>query len=412
MDGQKLTQRHCEGAESQSKTYFLWDSDVQGFGLRVTHTGTKAFVVQYRAGYGRSGQTRRMTIGRYGNGIWTVEKARREAKRLLGEVATGGDPLGALRANSDVLTVSALCELYFAEGCETKKPLTVQYDKARAEGHIKPLIGKFRLSTVTRADVEKMMRDIAAGKTAHKAKGKARGVSRFTGGKTAATRTVGLLQGIFTFAEQRGLMPSNPAKGIKRYPDVKKERFLSSAELARLGDALAAMQGEGVNPHALNIIRMLCLTGARRNEIAGLEWRAVDLERGAIMLADSKTGKKAFPLAPAAALLLSGLPREVGSKWVFPATSGDNHFSGVNKIWQQARERAKLEDVRLHDLRHTFASFGASSGFGLPVLGAILGQKQASTTARYAHLADDPVKHAAGRIGDTISAHMTRKHGG
>jgi hypothetical protein len=142
MDKQKLTQSHCEASKGKDTTYFLWDSEITGFGLRVTPEGAKAFVVQYRAGYGRSGKTRRMTIGRYGDGIWTVEKARREAKRMLGEVATGGDPHAALRENSDALTVAALCDVYFAEGCETKKPLTVQYDKARVEGHIKPLIGR------------------------------------------------------------------------------------------------------------------------------------------------------------------------------------------------------------------------------------------------------------------------------
>jgi integrase len=248
------------------------------------------------------------------------------------------------------------------------------------------------------------MREIAAGKTAKTIKGSTRGVSRFKGGPGAATRTVGLLQGIFSFAESRAIVATNPTRGVRRFSDKKRERFLSPKELSKLGEALSEKAAAGVNPNGLNIIRLLCLTGARRGEIEALCWHEIDLDRGLVRLRDSKTGAKVFPLAPAALSLLSKLKAQRSSDtWVFPATTGEGHFAGTGKIWSAVRKTANLEDVRLHDLRHTFASFGASAGYGLPVIGAILGHSQASTTARYAHLADDPVSEAASRIGNEIS---------
>jgi integrase len=412
MGQAKLTQSTCEAATRSTSTLFLWDTELTGFGLRVTPAGAKAFIVQYRAGYGRRGQTRRMTIGRYGDGVWTVEGARREAKRVLGIVAAGGDPLEDLRKQQDELRVSELLDLYFAEGCIGNKESTLRYDRARAESHIKPLIGSLKLAMVTRAKIEKLMLDIGAGKTAAKPNKGPRPPSVVRGGKSAANRAVAMLQGAFTFAVKRDLMVANPVIGVKRFKESRKERFLSIAELARMGDALARVETEGANPKGIAIIRLLTLTGARRKEIAGLLWEDLDLERGLVLLGDSKTGKKSFPLAPAAMLVFSNIVPERGSPFVFPAISGDNHFVGEGKLWEKVRAIADLHDVRLHDLRHTFASYGAGNGFGLPVIGAILGHKNASTTARYAHLADSPVRQAVNRIGDTISAHMTRKHGG
>ncbi len=409
MKQTKLTQRTCEAVVSGNSTNFAWDSELKGFGLRVTPTGAKAFVVQYRAGYGRSGQTRRMTIGRYGDGVWTVDAARREAKRILGNVAAGGDPLQELRVKRDELRVSELLQLYFAEGCVGNKERTLRYDRARAESHIKPLIGSLTLTEVTRAKIEKMMIDIADGKTAAKSVAKPRPPAVVRGGKSAANRAVAMLQGAFTFAKMRDLMSFNPATGVKRFKESHKERFLTSKELARFGAALTRVEEDGANPKGVAIIRLLALTGARRNEIASLAWEDLDLEREIIMLGDSKTGKKAFPIAPAAMLILSRIASERGSPFVFPAGRGHSHYVGEGKLWEKVRNLADLNDVRLHDLRHTFASFGAGVGFGLPVIGAILGHKSTSTTARYAHLANDPVKQAVGRIGSTIAAHMTTK---
>tara|TARA_R110002110_G_scaffold415720_1_gene654282 strand:- start:5507 stop:6757 length:1251 start_codon:yes stop_codon:yes gene_type:complete len=399
---EKLTERRCQAAAPGPSPYFVWDGELKGFGLRVMPSGAKSFVVQYRAGYGRRGQTRRMTIGRYADPSWPLQVARNRAKQILKQVAYGEDPLAEARESSASMTVAELCELYLEEGCTTKKPRTVEYDRGRISGHIIPLLGKTRAAEVKRADIERLMRDIAAGKTAKDVRGRLRGVSQFRGGPGAATRTVGLLQGIFTFAEARGIVEGNPTRGVRRFADKRMERFLSGAELASLGNALADLEREGISPNGLNVIRLLSLTGARRGEIESLRWSEVDLERGLIRLTDSKTGAKAFPVAPAAVNLLQSLAKQRHSEWAFPASRGEGHFTGTGKIWAQVRARAKLENVRLHDLRHTFASFGASSGYGLPVIGAILGHSQASTTARYAHLANDPVSQAATRIGDEI----------
>ena len=399
----RLTETRCKEAEPKTSPFFVWDGELKGFGLRIMPSGAKSFIVQYRAGYGRGGRTRRMTIGRYGDARWPLAAARAKAKEILKQAAFGEDPLEDARLQASAMTVTELCDLYLEEGCTTKKPRTVAYDRGRIEGHIKPLIGRMRASDVRRADIERLMRDIASGKTAKAIKGRPRGVSSFKGGKGAATRTVGLLQGIYTFAESRGIVEVNPTRGVRRFKDRKRERFLSGAELAKLGSALAEMEKEGTNPNGLNVIRLLTLTGARRGEIEALSWNEVDVERGLVRLIDSKTGAKAFPLAPAAVSLLKALKKTRHSDWVFPASRGHGHFAGTGKIWNEVRRRAALEDVRLHDLRHTFASFGASAGYGLPVIGAILGHSQAATTARYAHLADDPVNQAAHRIGDEIS---------
>ena len=154
------------------------------------------------------------------------------------------------------------------------------------------------------------------------------------------------------------------------------------------------------------IIRLLALTGARRNEIESLKWSEVELVRNILRLEDSKTGAKVIPLAPAAKSILAEAPHIEGSPYVFPAASGEGHYQGIGKVWRAVRKAAKLEDVRLHDLRHTFASYGAAGGLSLPIIGKLLGHSQAATTQRYAHLADDPVQQAANQIGDTIAAAM------
>lgn len=404
-DPVKLTQRTINAAEAEASNLFVWDSDLQGFGLRVTPSGVKSFVVQYRAGYGRGAPTRRMTIGRYGS-PWTLDAARKEARLLLAQAAQGGDPAKARQVDSRQMTFAEFADVYFAEGCATKKADTIRYDRARVEGHVKPMLGNMKIGSITRTDIERLMRSIAEGRTAARLKAKTRGQSNFRGGKTAATRTVGLLQGMFTFAEARGLIANNPTRGVKRYADTKRERFLSGAEMAALGLALREMHDEGRNENGIDVIRLLALSGARRAEIERLRWEEIDFDRGLVRLKDSKTGAKTFPLAPAALQLLVARKLTSSTPYVFPAARGDGSFNGTGKIWREARSRAGLEGVRIHDLRHTFASFGASSGFGLPVIGAILGHSQATTTQRYAHLANDPLRQAANRIGDEIAGHM------
>jgi integrase len=372
---------------------------LRGFGLRVTEKGTKSFVVQYRAGYGRSAPSRRMTIGKFGASHWTVDTARKRAREILGQAAMGNDPLKASQDHAASPTVDELAKTYFEEGCEHKKPLTVRYDKSRYAGHIGPMIGRIRIDELTRQDVERLKRAIADGKTA---KLPGAGGTKCTGGKTASTRTIGLLQGMLSFAVERGVVSVNVAKGIKRYPDKKRDRYLSTVEVQSLGESLRLHRELGTNSMALDIIELLLLTGSRRSEIASLKWQMIDFERSMINLPDSKSGKRSFPVNGSAMTILARQKRY--SVWVFPAAHGESHYQGLGKIWEKVRQTACLDDVRLHDLRHTFASYGASMGHNLPIVGSLLGHSQPSTTARYAHLFDDPVRDASSVIGGRLSS--------
>jgi integrase len=215
-----------------------------------------------------------------------------------------------------------------------------------------------------------------------------------------------VLGAVLAFAVGRGLRADNPARGVKLNKGRKIERFLSAGELARLGEALAAAEREGCNPAAIAAIRLLLLTGCRKNEILGLRWEWVDTGRGLLRLPDSKTGAKAVPLGAPALVVLAGLPRRMGSPWVLPAAKGNGHLVGLPRVWGKIAKAAGLTGVRLHDLRHGFASVAVADGASLYILGKVLGHTQARTTEKYAHLDDDPVRAVADRTAKKIAAAM------
>jgi integrase len=250
------------------------------------------------------------------------------------------------------------------------------------------------------------LRDVADGRTRIDVRTGLRGRAIVDGGRGTATRTVGLLGGIFYFALARGMRTDNPVRGVRRFPDRKSERFLSPAELAKLGEALSELETEGTSPIAFAIIRLLAFTGARKSEITNLKWVELDLERACVRLGDSKSGQKVIPLGAPAVQILSSLERSGNMPFVFPSFSARRPFQGVDKVWRQVRLRAGFPEVRLHDLRHSYASMGLAAGDALPVIGALLGHSDVKTTARYAHLADDPVKAAADRISGSIAMAM------
>jgi len=255
-----------------------------------------------------------------------------------------------------------------------------------------------KLSDVSRADIQRLMIDVGNGKIRTEATPHTRG------GKHAAARTVGLLGGIFSFAIERALMTDNPVRGLKRYKDNRRERFLSAAEMARLGDVLARLEQDGGDPRHVAIIRLLTLTGARKNEIAHLRWREVDLERGLLRLRDSKTGPKVIRLGKAARTLVGSLPVH-DREWVFPdRRHAGKPVANLDWAWVNIRNQAGLPDVRIHDLRHSFASVGVAGGEGLTLIGKLLGHRHVVTTSRYAHLSDDPLQAAADRISDRLSS--------
>lgn len=383
----KLTKRAIDALEPQAKDLFVWDTDLSGFGLKITPSGTRVYILQYRvAGIG----VRRYTVGKHGT--WTPDTARKEAVRLLGLVASGKDPAEAKQHGKDGLTFSAFSERYLKEyAVPHKKPRSAEEDRRNLHNHATPAIGSRRIDKVTRTDVAKLHHAL-----------------RET--PIAANRVLVLLHTIFSLAEAWGQRPdgSNPCKHIKKYKEQKRERFLSEQELARLGKVLAEKEST-VHPSVTGAIRLLIFTGARLNEILTLQWNMVDLEQWSIRLPDSKTGAKTIHLNPPALSVLSKLPRIEGNPYVLPGVRAGSHMSNIHHAWFNIRDESKLPDLRIHDLRHSFASVGAGSGLGLPVIGALLGHTQAATTQRYAHLSADPLKQASDLIGEKIQAAMDSK---
>jgi integrase len=406
----KITKRAVDGVGPRVATYLVRDTEVKGFVLVVTPAGAKSYAVDYRAGSGRGAPKRRLTIGKHGS-PWTPETARIEAKRLLAEVAAGRDPATARQQERDALTFGELIDLYLAEGAGHKKPSTLKVDRGRIEHHLRPLLGKLRADRIGRTETERMRNAVVAGKTAEKVASaeRRRPGSIATGGKGAAAQCVALVSSIYAFAIGRGLCADNPARGVKKAPVRKVERFLSKAEIARLAEALDAEAQRSGNPYPPAAIKLLLLTGCRKGEIANLRWEYVDSERECLRLPDSKTGAKVVYLNAPARALLQELPRMADSPRVIPGVRADSAGPAIDKVWSRVRKAAGLADVRLHDLRHSFASVGAAGGLSLPIIGALLGHKHATTTARYAHLSADPLRAANDAVGAKIADAMSRR---
>ena len=387
----------------------LWDSRVTGFGVRRQKSEARTYLVKSRI----SNQQRWFTIGRHG-APWTPETARREAIRILGDIATGVDLAAVRDEGKSAATISELCELYLqdAEGGKVltkfgvpKKPSTLATDKGRIVRHIKPLLGHRFVKDISSQDIKKFLNDLAAGKTNTDIKTGKHGRAIVRGGRGTATRTVGLLGGLLTYAIEKGLRSDgvNPVAGVKKFPDQKETRFLTVAEFSKLGHALSEMEAEGANPYGLAGIRLLMLTGCRKSEILNLKWDEVDFDNSCLRLPDSKTGGKVVIIGTPVIDLLKSIPSQAENLFVLPSARGNGNFVGLPKIWNRVRERAGLNWASLHILRHSFASFGAGSGFGLPIIGHLLGHKDFATTARYAKVAIDPAKIAANKISEGIA---------
>jgi integrase len=406
----KITKSRVDAALPAQKTWRIYDTELRGFCLVVTPAGSKSYAVEYRPGHGGRGVwLSRLTIGKHGS-PWTPEQARAEAKRLLAEVARGGDPARERKEERTALTFGELIDLYFAEGVSHKRERTLRTDRGRAEHWLRPLLGRRRLRDVGRTEIERMRDAVASGKGI-KAPAERPSGSVVTGGKGVAAQCVILASAIFTFANKRGLCEGNPARGVAKEPVRKLERFLSFDELGRLGDALDA-EPEG-NLFAVAAIRLLMLTGCRKGEIAGLQRSHVDLERQMLRLPTAKETKgepKIVHLSPPAMEVLATLPRVVGNPFVI-AGGGRNGSAAaaIDSVWARVREAAGLTDVRLHDLRHSFASVAAAGGASLLMIGRLLGHRNTVTTERYAHLSADPLRAVNDRVGERIASALRRR---
>lgn len=382
----------------------IWDQYLIGFGARRQLSEAVSYVLQYRT---REGRQRFFTIGRHG-APWTPETARAEAKRLLGEVAHNGDPAAVKHAKRNAKTVAELCDLYLADAKagrlltrkkQPKKASTLAIDAGRIERHIKPMLGRRAVAAVTREDVETLLHDIAAGKTAAKVKTRKRGLARVTGGKGAANRVVGLLGAIFSYAVRQRMRADNPVRGVMLFADGGRDRRLSDDEYNVLGNALRKAEGERIWPAALAMTRFLALTGWRTGEALQLCWSDIDLARRTALLPDTKSGKSARPLSRIACDLLRSLNRS--GALVFPATRGlgDVMLSGYKKMFRKIATLGKLPtDVTPHTLRHSFTSLANDLGYTDLTIAALVGHKGRTITSRYVHSADAILLAAADAV--------------
>jgi integrase len=385
-----------------------------GFGVRVQATGAKSYVVKYRAGSGRSAPTRRLTLAKVG--AITPDEARTLAKKTLGSVAHGADPAAVRAAEKRASTLAEVANQFLTNHVEAKRAAnTATSYRDMLERLALPDLGKRKAEKVTTAEIQRLH-------------------SKLSHSPYQANRMLRILSSLFTYAARAQLVPTgfNPCRGIEKFPEEGRERYLSTKELASIGEAIREGETIGLpymvddtgpkakhapkeesrrtvmGPHAAAALRLLIFTGARLREILHLKWDQIDFERGLLLLPTSKTGKKTIVLNAPALSVLANLPR-LGIYVIAGTSAGEKDErprSDLKKPWRAVSHRAGLTGVRLHDLRHTHASVAAGAGLGLPIIGKLLGHTQTATTQRYAHLDNDPLRKASNHIANHLAAAM------
>lgn len=405
-----ITKTLTDRIRAADRERFIWDDSLPGFGLRVQPSGAMTFILKYRFGPGRKAQQRRMTLGAVSK--ITATEARTLAKKILGRVANGEDPAGERTAANQSPTLSDLAEKFLSQHAETKRAKsTAKSYRETLEGIVLPRLGSKKAVSVTADDVQRLQ-------------------NKLKDRPYQANRVVRILSSLYNYAAKTKDIPEghNPCRGIDLFKEEGRERYLTSAELAQVGEALREAETVGlpykidpanpkkkhaikpenrrivIGPHAAAAIRLLIFTGARLREILHLQWDQIDFERGILNLPTSKTGKKTIVLNAPALSILSSLPK-VG-KFVIAGENPERPRSDLKKPWRAVATKAGFEGVRIHDLRHTHASVGVGAGLGLPIIGKLLGHSQAATTERYAHLDNDPLKRASEHIGSHLAAAM------
>lgn len=383
----KLTKKAVDDLPVDGRDYVVWDTEIACFGIRVFPSGRKAYLVQYRA----RGRSRRHSIGQHG--VLTAEEARKAAKALLGTVAKGGNPAEDRRKMFEAPTVSSLCDRfmqeYVAHHC---KPSTADGYEIVIRRCIKPHLGTWKIVDVARVDVVAFHH--ALRETPY-----------------MANRALSVLSKLFNLAEDWGLRNegSNPARRVQKFKEEEKKRYLTDEEQHRLGVIMAeALETGRESPYAISALYLLMLTGCRLGEILTLQWDFVRPNH--LELPDSKTGRRRIPLPREAREIIYALPKVEGNPYVIVGEGGTGHLVNLQKTWIRMKTKAGIPDVRMHDLRHTYASVAVMNGIDPFMLKEIMGHKNLQTTLRYAHFADDAVQQAAGAVASRLAGII--RHGG
>lgn len=373
-----LTKAKIDSATYEGGFDIRWDGLLPGFGVRVYPTGQKAFVLSYRV----KGRKHLMALGRYG--VLTLDQARNLARRRLAEIIEGADPLEERRKAASGTLVADLCKDYM-ERYALRFKKSWKEDARLINRYVLPAWKTFQVRQIRRSDVAALHHQI--GKTSH----------------YEANRTLSLLSKMFELARNEyGFLDettANPAQGIKRHPEKKRDRWVTRDELPRLIDCIR----DEPNVYVRSALMLYLLTGVRKSELLNTEWKDVDLERAILRLPDTKAGRPhRVPLSPPAVTILAALPKQFENPFVFPGHIKGRPLVGIFKNWDKIRTAAGLKDVRLHDLRRTVGSWLAQSGHNLQLIGKVLNHSNLATTEVYAHLADSQVRDALDSHGNQV----------
>ncbi len=382
----KLTKRVVDAIEPGDKDVWKWDDELRGFGMRVKPSGVKSYMIQYRNKYGA---TRRSTIGRHG--VLSPDQARNQARQLLAGVGRGEDPSARQKADRSAPTMDDLLDRYLEEHVrEHNRPTTILEVERLVRRRIRPALRHMKASAVSRQDVMKFH-------------GSMKNTPR------QANFVLSILSKLFNLAEAWEIRPdgSNPCRHVQRYKENKRERFLSDAELASIHHVMKTMEERQTIPSVvLNAIRLLALTGCRLGEIRQLRWEDVDIDQSFLLLPDTKTGPRVHVVGVHSIALLSALPRIEGSPWVFCGTdpAAPLRKERLEKAWQKIRAVAGIEDIRLHDLRHTVGTYAGQTGANSYLIRDKLGHKTAAMTDRYVNRNASPLRGLSNEVEDRIAA--------
>ena len=382
-----ISKQTVDGLSVEARETVFWDRDLPGFGVRVYPSGRKIYVVQSRGPNG----IRRVSLGRHGE--ITADRARKLAAAAIARIKRGEDPEPGPAERKDTFTVADLAERYMEGHVKVHCNAHTQWIyEGSLRNHILPALGAKAVASVGREEVAALhygMRETPR----------------------AANRALMVLSKMFSLSEAWGLAPpgGNPCRHVLRYKEGRRERFLTEDEYRRVGLALRELEAGGpLQARAAAALRLIMLTGCRVGEVVTLKWSDVDRKAGELRLRDAKTGARMVPLTPAALEVLAGVKRVRRSPWLFPGKRPDRHLSNISPYWYRVRDDAEVEDVRIHDLRHSFASRALAVGLALPMIGRLLGHTDIGSTARYAHLSREAEKIAVARVGGSIEADIVR----